>query len=195
MSGRRKLSSALFLVLLRLSMSRYYWPTYSIYCWSGVNVIMRTLPWSHVILLQVWSSCKTASTLILLFALWSCYRALVNEDNRSQRMTDVKLTDDSNGSDVSLHVGQTFTVALPETPTTGYRWIFAKNGSPICSLLGDSFQPRTHLLGSPGLHEWHFRVDAAGTATVEMRLTRKWDSNDSMRSLLLHLHVTSRACP
>ena len=105
-------------------------------------------------------------------------------------MMDVRLTDAANGKDIPLKVGQTFTIALPENPATGYRWAFAKQGGPICSLIGDSFEPRTHLLGSPGVHEWHFRVDAPGTTTVEMRLAREWDRNSATRSLLLHLHVT-----
>jgi inhibitor of cysteine peptidase len=105
-------------------------------------------------------------------------------------MTDVRLTEGSNGKDIPLKVGQTFSIALPENPTTGYRWIFVQKCGPTCSLIGDSFDPRTHLLGSPGVHEWHFRADAPGTATVDMRLAREWDPNSVTRSLLLHLHVT-----
>jgi predicted secreted protein len=105
-------------------------------------------------------------------------------------MMDVRLTDESNGKDAPLKAGQTFTIALRENPATGYRWIFAQKGGPICSLLGDSFEPGTHLLGSPGVHEWHFRANAPGTAIVEMRLVREWDPNNARRSLLLRLHVT-----
>ncbi|MGI9074717.1 MAG: protease inhibitor I42 family protein [Bryobacteraceae bacterium] len=105
-------------------------------------------------------------------------------------MMDIRLTEGSNGKEVFLNVGQTFTIALPENPATGYRWIFAQNGGPICSSVGDSFEPRTHLLGSPGVHEWHFRADTRGTAMLEMRLAREWDPHSTTRSLLLHLHVT-----
>lgn len=105
-------------------------------------------------------------------------------------MTDVRLTDESNGKDVFVKVGQTFTIALSENPTTGHRWIFAQTGGPICSLLGDSFKRRKRLVGSPGVHEWRFRADAPGTTTIEMRLTREWDPKSATRALLLHLHVT-----
>jgi predicted secreted protein len=105
-------------------------------------------------------------------------------------MIDVRVTDAWNGKEVPLKVGQTFTIALSENPATGYHWIFTQKGRPICSLVGDSFEPRTHLLGSPGVHEWHFRADAPGTATIEMRLAREWDPNSTTRSLLLRLHVT-----
>jgi predicted secreted protein len=106
-------------------------------------------------------------------------------------MMDVRLTDAWNGKDVPLKVGQTFTIALSENPATGYRWIFAQKGGPICSLISDSFERRAHLLGSPGVHEWRLRADAPGTATIEMRLAREWEPNSATRSLLLHLHVTS----
>ncbi|MGI8961184.1 MAG: protease inhibitor I42 family protein [Bryobacteraceae bacterium] len=105
-------------------------------------------------------------------------------------MIDVKLTDASNGKDIPLTVGQTFTIALAENPATGYRWIFVQKGGPICSFIDDSFEPPKHLLGGAGLHEWHFRAHAPGTGTVEMRLVRGWDPNSATRSLLLHLRVT-----
>ncbi len=103
---------------------------------------------------------------------------------------DLKVTDESNGKEVALTVGQTFTITLPENPTTGYRWNFANKGASICSLVSNSFKPDSHNVGSPGVHEWHFRADAPGTATIEMRLSREWDPNTATRSLLLHLRVT-----
>ncbi len=103
---------------------------------------------------------------------------------------DLKVTEESSGKEVALTVGQTFTISLPENPTTGYRWNFGKNGAPICSLVRDSFKPNSQNVGSPGVHEWHFRADTPGTATIEMRLSREWDASSVTRSLLLHLRVT-----
>ena len=102
----------------------------------------------------------------------------------------MNLTEQSNGKEITLHVGDTFTLTLPETPSTGYRWKLEKDGAPVCSKLSDQFlAPHASRPGSPGTHEWRFRADAPGAATVEMHLVRPWNG-DSARSFVLHLHVT-----
>ncbi len=103
---------------------------------------------------------------------------------------DVRLTETSNGEEVALTVGQSFAIALPENPTTGYRWEFTKTGAPLCELLGDSFDANSHQIGGSGTHEWRFRADAPGAATIQMELTRGWDRKAVMHSLTLHLRVT-----
>jgi inhibitor of cysteine peptidase len=134
---------------------------------------------------------KTAFLPILLVFLYSCTRtSLTPTKGALQTRDDVKLTEGSNGKEVQLTVGQTFTIALAETPTTGYRWKVANDGAPICSLIRDSFEPSSRQLGSRGVHEWHFQANTPGTATIEMRLAREWDPNSATRSLVLHLRVT-----
>ena len=113
---------------------------------------------------------------------------------------NTRVGEESNGKEISLKVGQVFTLALPENPTTGYAWKFAtagdaeQNGAPVCSIISDSFIPppgETHShLGSPGVHEWRFRADAPGTAAIEMRLLRGWDKSSAKRSFSLRLRVT-----
>lgn len=105
---------------------------------------------------------------------------------------DVRLTETSNGEEVALAVGENFTIALPESPTTGFRWEFTKTGAPLCELLRDSFDADSQQIGGSGTHEWRFRADAPGTATIQMELTRGWDPKIATHSLTLHLHVTLR---
>ncbi len=102
---------------------------------------------------------------------------------------DVRLTETSNGEEVALAVGQSFMIALPENPTTGYRWAFTKTGAPQCELLADFFEADSHQTGGSGTHEWRFRADAPGTATIQMELTRGWDRKAATQSLTLHLRV------
>ena len=91
---------------------------------------------------------------------------------------------------MAVALGQSFAIALPENPTTGYRWEFTKNGAPLCELLGDSFEANSHQIGGSGIHEWRFRANAPGTATIQMELTRGWDPKTATHSFMLHLHVT-----
>jgi len=112
----------------------------------------------------------------------------------------MQVGEESNGREISLRVGQVFTLALPENPSTGYAWKFVtadnveRNGAPICSKISDVFVPpagaASSRAGSPGVHQWRFRAEATGTAFIEMRLTRGWDLDSAKRSFSLRLFVT-----
>jgi inhibitor of cysteine peptidase len=116
-----------------------------------------------------------------------------------QRGMSVNLTEESNGKEVAVNVGQNFIISLPENPTTGYVWRFVKvgnverNATPICSKMSDIFVPKhstSSRVGTPGIHQWHFRADAPGAATLELQLVRPWDAGSAKRSFVLHLRVT-----
>jgi inhibitor of cysteine peptidase len=105
---------------------------------------------------------------------------------------NLDLGEESNGKQISPNVGDIFTVRLPENPTTGYTWRLDKDGSPVCSKVGDSFSPPANSrMGSPGTHEWRFRAEKPGAATIEMQLSRKWNGNSVTRSFALRLLVPS----
>lgn len=105
-------------------------------------------------------------------------------------MMDLRLTESSDGKTIDLKTGQQFTIALEESPTTGYRWHFVQNGAPVVSLTGDSFQASSQQLGNPGTHEWLLQAKSPGQAAIEMKLAREWDRNNPTRSLSIYLNVT-----
>ena len=102
---------------------------------------------------------------------------------------DLRFTESSDGKTIDLKTGQQFTIALEESPTTGYRWHFVGNGEPVVSLTSDSFQASSPQLGSPGTHEWLLQAKSPGQVTIEMKLAREWDPHNPTRSLLLYLKV------
>ena len=103
---------------------------------------------------------------------------------------NVRVTETANGKGLALVIGQSFTIALPENPTAAYRWEFTKTGAPLCALLHDSFNANSGQVGGSGTHEWHFRAERPGAATIEMQLTRGWDRAAATDSFMLRLHVT-----
>jgi inhibitor of cysteine peptidase len=103
---------------------------------------------------------------------------------------DLEVTEQSNGKEITVPVGQEFRLSLPENPTTGYVWHLVKKGEPECALIRDSFQASSHHVGGPGMHEWLFRAESPGRVSVEMRLARKWERDSATRSFLLLVHVT-----
>jgi len=126
--------------------------------------------------------CSSIAVLLLLLVA-SC-------SNIKGARHNVDLGEESNGREISLNVGDTVILRLPENPTTGYRWTLEKDGSPVCSKIGDSFVPPADSRpGSPGTHEWRFRAEKPGAAAVEMRLIRKWNGDSATRSFALRLLV------
>jgi predicted secreted protein len=73
-----------------------------------------------------------------------------------------------NGSVVSVALGETFTVRLPENPgSTGYRWQFAPPAG--LAVISDTFEPPTSgLIGAPGVRIWTLRATVAGALPLEM---------------------------
>ena len=175
-------------------------PADQVYIISGLSRIREPGQYRHSLSLnngvsarfRCWAGLLGASLGggLLVFAL-SCAGASKN--------VNIKIGGDSNGKEIRLEVGQEFTLALPENPTTGYTWKFAtsgnseQNGAPVCSRVGDSFLPpggnaASHV-GSPGVHEWRFRADRPGSANIEMHLIRGWDATSAKQSFSLRLRV------
>jgi inhibitor of cysteine peptidase len=137
-------------------------------------------PWSASL-----PSLRSCSSLLLLASLVSSC------GNIKGARQNVDFGEDANGKQISLHLGDTFAVRLPENPSTGYSWSLKQDGSPVCSKIGDSFSPPADSRpGSPGAHEWRFRAEKPGTARIEMQLSRKWNGNSSTRSFALRLLVS-----
>jgi predicted secreted protein len=119
-----------------------------------------------------------------------CAFVMLNGCGRpSGKPMEVQLSEAANGSEVSLSVGQAFTLALPENRTTGYSWQVSKNGRPVCRLVDDSREQNSKLIGAPGVHKWRFVAEKPGAGTIELHLVRPWEANDIRRSLSLNVRV------
>jgi inhibitor of cysteine peptidase len=82
----------------------------------------------------------------------------------------------SDGQAVELAIGQEVEVALPENPTTGYRWRLESSGEPACAGAGDAFEPPDPPTpGRGGTHRWRFRAERAGRGTIALALRRAWE--------------------
>ncbi len=73
---------------------------------------------------------------------------------------------------ITAEVGGTVTLALPENPTTGYRWRLT---SPL-AVVSDEFLPSGATPGGAGERVFVLRVAAAGRHEVLAMLSRPWES-------------------
>jgi predicted secreted protein len=79
--------------------------------------------------------------------------------------------------DVSVSVGDTLTLRLPENATTGYVWSVSDLG-PGLVLEEDRIVPsRDGAPGAAGEHLFQLRADRSGEWRVDLRLARDWESD------------------
>ena len=89
---------------------------------------------------------------------------------------NIDLDESANGRTVDASPGDTVTIGLAETPTTGFRWHLVSDGAPTCELVSDVFEtPRDGAPGRPGRHSWMFRVARRGEAAIELAARRPWE--------------------
>jgi inhibitor of cysteine peptidase len=75
---------------------------------------------------------------------------------------------------VTLRVGESFQIRLPENPATGFRWRLQSDGSPALRLVEDAFQAEASGHGSGGLRNWTFLVDDPTDTVLRFELKRSW---------------------
>lgn len=101
----------------------------------------------------------------------------------------MRLSDSDDGHEIQLRVGDTFEVSLKETRTAGFSWSVKSAGTPVCSIVADSFENQSATPGKSGTHQWEFKVDAPGSATIELIYARQWDKSAPARTYTLRVRA------
>jgi inhibitor of cysteine peptidase len=83
------------------------------------------------------------------------------------------------GREIKVATGQTFEVSLTENRTAGFVWNIKCGGEPVCRVVKDSFEDSSAMPGKSGIHRWQFKVDAPGTATIELVYQRPWQDKSA----------------
>jgi inhibitor of cysteine peptidase len=92
-------------------------------------------------------------------------------------MAEIAITEANKGSTVSARAGDTLVIQLPEIPTTGFRWVPAVSDGHILELQNDDFVLAAKSgVGGGGLRVFRFFVKSRGSASLQFRLARAWES-------------------
>lgn len=85
----------------------------------------------------------------------------------------------AHGTRVTLARGQALHVALPENPTTGYRWSVRSAGG--LQLVASTFVPAGAAVGGGGTRrfEWLEPAGAPGVHRVSLALRREWETTSA----------------
>jgi inhibitor of cysteine peptidase len=94
-------------------------------------------------------------------------------------VSEVHLTQDDAGSAIEVSPGDTVTVTLDQTGSTGYRWTVDDGTDPVLAMQGDETRS-SPAVGSKGSVEWSFRAAAPGTTKLRLKLWRDWEGDKSV---------------
>lgn len=103
----------------------------------------------------------------------------------------MKIDQSFDNRSVTIPVGETIELSLPENPTTGYRWSIIGNGAPICELKNDDFSPADQKPGAGGTRGLGFAVRKAGEVTITLRNQRKWGGADTGNDFTLNVRAVA----
>src|SRR5450759_338564 len=93
-------------------------------------------------------------------------------------MSDIVVTEANKGGPIGANVGDTLVIRLPETPTTGFRWVRASVDTNILESRGDDFQIGAQSWGGGGGNRvFRFVTKGQGSTSLEFKLTRSWEAN------------------
>ena len=101
----------------------------------------------------------------------------------------MRYTENDDGHEIQLRVGETFEVSLPETRTAGFRWSVKSAGKPVTSLVDDAIENQSTVPGQSGAHRWTFKVDTPGSATIELTYGRDWEKSAPARTYTLRIRA------
>ena len=93
---------------------------------------------------------------------------------------------------IDLPVGQVMELRLKENTTTGFRWSFAADGTPSCTLVGDAFEPGENRPGAGGEHAWQIKAVRVGACDLKLFYRRSFESDGvpPAQSFTLRVQVT-----
>jgi inhibitor of cysteine peptidase len=87
----------------------------------------------------------------------------------------LQLNQQADGRTYRVILGSQLEIALPENPTTGYRW-YLGGSDPALALTQERFDAPGGPPGKGGTRYWIFRAVQAGKAQIRAVYRRSWES-------------------
>jgi inhibitor of cysteine peptidase len=100
-----------------------------------------------------------------------------------------RCSENADGTEVELSIGDVVDICLDENPTTGFRWNLKSSGESVCTLVKEYFSHEGASPGSGGIHHWNFKAVAAGTSMIELTYARPWQKGPPARTFKLRIRA------
>ncbi len=103
---------------------------------------------------------------------------------------EVKVGMKDKGKLIQLVKGQDLMVELGGNPSTGFAWDVTSVNEEVLLQMGQAgFEPRSGLLGAPGVETFRFRAVKAGKVPLRMAHHRLWEDSKPDKTFDLKLEV------
>jgi len=124
-------------------------------------------------LIKIW-----IQVLAFIWLLSACAVPVPPPSNSTVPASPKKLSEQDNGSTVTLQVGQQLDISLVANPTTGYQWEVASGDSAVLKQLGEpTYTADSAALGSGGTMTFHFVAAARGETTLKLIYHRTFEKD------------------
>jgi len=93
-------------------------------------------------------------------------------------MSSITISEQNQGTEMRMHVGDELTVHLPVIPGTGYSWHLSEENRKVLVEIGEPTFEKTsdaRKLGAPEQQVIRFRVKSAGAHQLRLEYRRPWD--------------------
>lgn len=93
-------------------------------------------------------------------------------------MPSTTISEQDQGSELRVHVGDELTVRLSAIPGTGYSWNVSGESQGVLVEMGQpTFEKTTDVrkLGAPEQQNFRFRVESPGVHQLQLKYRRPWD--------------------
>jgi len=91
--------------------------------------------------------------------------------------TTIKATEENNGGQIELHVGQTLTISLEGNPTTGYTWEAVEFDETILEQGETEYKTSSKAVGAGGTETLHFKAVLPGEVPLKLVYHRPWEKD------------------
>jgi len=95
-------------------------------------------------------------------------------------MAQLTVTEAQNGKTLAMMVGETLSLQLPENPTSGHAWTFARLDETRLQLLESTFRAEGSGVGTGGIERWTLRAVSPGETRIELKRWRPWEGERSV---------------
>lgn len=127
----------------------------------------------------------------LLLVLYSSPPIVVVDAGQSQ-MAEIVLTLADDGTTRDATVGESVTLRLRETPSTGYRWnLEPSTPDAVEGLESRWIAAAGSAVGGEGERVFHLRLTAKGEVVLRLKLWREWQGEGSIvqrHEFILRVH-------
>jgi predicted secreted protein len=115
--------------------------------------------------------------------------SLTNKPIKDLSPSTMYLTENDNGTTVSMKKGDQVNLTLRNYGDGGYAWVITDIDDEALSLKNNFTWGSSGLLGDFGKDTWVFSAEKIGSTTLGLECRRSWDQNDICQKLVIEVEI------